>query len=128
MPKNPVLRSNRESSVPTFVNHRGELVQGTSISATNVKNEFGQALETVMQGGLVIITKHADPKAVLISMDEFNALSRASRARLDTLTAEFDALLDRMQTPESRSAMKAAFNATPEELGRSALQALRRRE
>ena len=130
MPKNRLVppEPDRGPSVPTFVNHRGEHIQGTSISATNVKNEFGRVLDTVIQGGLVVITKHADPKAVLISMDEFKALSRASQARLETLTAEFDALLERMQTPGSRCGMKASFNATPEELGRAALQASRRRE
>jgi antitoxin Phd len=112
----------------SFLNRRGERIQATSVSATDAKNEFGRVLESVMQGGLVVITKHADPKAVLISMDEFNALAHAPSARLATLASEFDALLERMQTPESRRGMKAAFDASPEELGRAALAASRRRE
>jgi antitoxin (DNA-binding transcriptional repressor) of toxin-antitoxin stability system len=55
-----------------------------------------------MQGGRVVITKHDSPKAVLISIEEFNALTRANRARLDTLSGEFDALPARMQTPAAR--------------------------
>jgi antitoxin Phd len=61
-----------------------------------------------------------------MSMDDSSTLSRTSKARLDPLTAEFDALLDRMQTPESRRGMKAAFDATAEELSRATLQLLRR--
>jgi hypothetical protein len=42
---------------------------------------------------------------------------------LTLLTAEFDALLDRMQTPEARAAMRDAFSTSPDELGRAALAA-----
>jgi hypothetical protein len=45
---------------------------------------------------------------------------------IDTLTAEFDALLERMQTPQARAAMRRAFDATPEELGRAAVEYARR--
>lgn len=98
-----------------------------SITATVAKNEFGRVLETVMHGGVVVITKHDAPKAVLISIDEFNALSRASETQLDTLSHQFDALLDRMQTPKARRGMKAAFDASPAQLGKAAVAAARRR-
>jgi len=52
-------------------------MQSVAISATEAKNEFGRILERVIQGAKVVITKHDSPKAVLISMDEFNALSNA---------------------------------------------------
>jgi PHD/YefM family antitoxin component YafN of YafNO toxin-antitoxin module len=82
----------------------------------------------VTHGGFVVITKHESPKAVLISLDEFSALSRASAATLDTLSAEFDALFARMQTSDAQGAMKAAFDATPQQLGRAALAASRDRD
>ena len=81
----------------------------------------------VIRGGKVMITKHDSPKAVLISMEEFNALSNAHRAELETLSDEFDKLLQRMQTPAARAGMKAAFHATPKELGRAAAAAARKR-
>jgi len=40
------------------------------VTATEAKNKFGRLLEKAMQGGVVVITKHDAPKAVLISMDE----------------------------------------------------------
>lgn len=98
-----------------------------SLTATQAKNEFGRVLEKVIKGGMVVITKHDVPKAVLISMDEFNALSRATELKLDTLTAEFDAALARMQTPKARASMKAAFEASPKELGKAARAAARKR-
>ena len=102
-------------------------MQAVAISATEAKNEFGRLLETVIQGGKVVITKHDSPKAVLISMDEFNALSNAHRVELESLTAEFDGLLARMQTPAARAGMNAAFHATPKELGKAAIAAARKR-
>jgi prevent-host-death family protein len=102
-------------------------MQSVAISATEAKNEFGRILETVIQGGRVVITKHDSPKAVLISMDEFNALSNAHKAELEALSEEFDGLLARMQTPAARAGMNAAFHATPKELGKAAAAAASKR-
>jgi antitoxin Phd len=96
-------------------------------TATEAKNEFARALEMVLQGGTVVITKHDAPKAILISMDEFQKLTRAAEFKLNTLSAEFDAMLDRMQTPKARSAMQSAFSASPKELGKAAVSAARKR-
>ena len=60
-------------------------------------------------------------------MDEFNALTRATERTLDTLSAEFDAMLARMQAPRAQARMKAAFRASPKELGKAAIAAARKR-
>jgi antitoxin Phd len=75
------------------------------ISATEAKNRLGEVLDNVIQGGMVLITKHQTPKVVLLSMDEYDALSRATETRLDTLNGEFDALLARMQTAKARAGL-----------------------
>src|SRR5437016_500786 len=103
---------------------RGERI---SFSATEAKNEFGQVLEKAMQGVTVVITRHDAPKAVLLSTDQFNALSHATQNKLDALSGEFDALLARMQTPKSHRAMKSAFDASPKQLGKAAVAAARKR-
>ncbi len=97
------------------------------VTATEAKNTFGHLLEKAMQGGVVVITKHDAPKAVLISMDEYTALSNASESRINTLSAEFDSLLMRMQGPRARSAMKSAFHASPKQIGKAAVAAARKR-
>jgi PHD/YefM family antitoxin component YafN of YafNO toxin-antitoxin module len=74
-----------------------------------------------------MITKHDAVKAVLVSVDEFTALTRAREEELDTLTGEFDRLLARMQTPKSRMGMKSAFEASPKQLGEAAVEAARKR-
>jgi prevent-host-death family protein len=102
-------------------------VDAAAFTSTVAKNEFGRLLEMAIRGRVVTITRHGTPKAVLVSLDEFNELTRAAGSRLDTLTGEFDAMLARMQAPKARAGMKAAFDAAPKELGRAAVAAARRR-
>jgi len=117
----------RQDRVATFRNSRGEKSEPSSVTASEAKSEFGRVLEMAVQGGAVVITKHDAPKAVLISVEDFNALSRATETRLDTLSHEFDALLARMQTPGARLGMKSAFSASAKQLGKAAAAAARRR-
>ena len=115
----------RQGSITAIRNRRGEAP--AKISATEAKNKLGEVLDNVMQSGMVLITKHETPRAVLLSMEEYATLSRGAQTRLDTLNGEFDALLARMQTPKTRAGRKAAFAASPKQLGKAALAAARQR-
>lgn len=95
------------------------------IPASVAKNRFATVLDNVSKGQEVFITKHNAPKAVVISVERFRALSAATTSVLDRLTAEFDARLERMQTPEAQSALEKAFNASPTDLGKAALRVAR---
>ena len=99
----------------------------TTVAASEAKNQFGQVLESALHDGAVVITKHDAPKAILLSMDEFNALAGPGQSTLDSLSADFDAMLARMQTPRARSGMQAAFGASPKALGKGAVAAARKR-
>ena len=110
----------------TFRNRDGELIDVPTVAATRFKNEFGSMFEQAALGGAVAITKHNTPKAVLLSYAEFEALTKASTPALDDLSEKFDQLLESMQTPQARSAMASAFDATPEQLGRAAVKAAKR--
>lgn len=98
-----------------------------TVTATEAKNQFGPLLESAMQGQAVLITRHDVPKAVLLSVEEFESLVRGQRPNMESLSAEFDALLAEMQSPASVRAMKAAFEASPAELGRAAVAYAKRR-
>jgi prevent-host-death family protein len=102
----------------SFRNRRGEDLDVPSFKATDAKNAFGRMLETALRKGAIVITKHEDPKAVLLSWEEFEALTSARSGQLAALTTEFDAALERMQTARSRKGMRDAFEATPAQLGR----------
>jgi antitoxin Phd len=112
----------------TFKNSRGELVDVPSVAATRVKNEFGKILEQATHSGAVAITRHDTTKAVLLSVSEFESLVSTRSRSLDVLTNEFDELLAGMQTQKSRKGMKAAFNASPVQLGRAAVKGARRKK
>lgn len=120
-------RRARSGHVATFRNNRGQTLEPSSVTASEAKSEFGRVLEMAVQGGAVVITKHDAPKAVLISVESFNALAGATETRLDTLDSEFDALLARMQTRKARRGMKTAFAAPEKQLGQAAVAATRRR-
>jgi prevent-host-death family protein len=124
-----VVRVHRARQYPfaAFRNHRGEWLDPSSITASDAKNEFARVLDMVVQGRVVVITKHDVPKAVLVSVEDFNALAQATESKLDTLSGAFDALLARMQTPKARAGMKAAFAASPKQLGKAAIAAARKR-
>ena len=98
-----------------------------SYTATEAKHEFGRVLEQAIHGATVVITKHDSPRAVLMSIDQFKALQDAPRLKLNTLSNEFDALLERMQTPAARRGMSAAFDASSKRLGRAAVASARKR-
>src|SRR5882672_12270547 len=120
-------RRARPDRVARFRNSRGETLEASSVTASEAKSEFGRVLEMAIRGGAVVITKHDVPKAVLISVENFNALSGAAETKLDTLSQEFDALLARMQTSKARRGMKAAFAASGKRLGKAAVAATRSR-
>jgi len=111
-----------------FGNERSETRERSSVTATEAKNEFGRILEHVIRGNRVFVTRHDAPKAVLMSVEDFEALSASARSKLDTLSAEFDAVLAQMQARGTRSKMKAAFNATPDQLGRAAVEEANKRD
>lgn len=107
--------------------HENRGVTQASYTATEAKNEFGRLLEQAIQGTTVLITKHDSPRAVLISIDHFQALQEAPHANLNTLTEQFDTLLERMQSPKARRGMAAAFGAANKQLGKAAVSAVRKR-
>ena len=107
----------------TFRNTKGELVDIPTVAASR----FGAIFEQTALGGAVAISKHVQPKAVLLSYAEFEALVASRSPALDDLSAQFDGLLARMQTPRARKGMAAAFNASPAGLGRAAVKAAARK-
>jgi antitoxin Phd len=119
----------RASKLPSShkVSVRAAPGEQASYTATEAKHEFGRVLEQAIHGATVVITKHDAPRAVLISMDQFKALQDAPQLKLSTLSAQFDALLDRMQTPQARRGMSVAFNASPKQLGKAAVASARKR-
>ena len=92
------------------------------LASSDAKNGFAALLERVLRKPEpVVITRNARPTAVMLSVEAYERLVEAVPDPLAPLTAEFDALLARIQTPAAKSAVDALFTATPEQLGEAAV-------
>lgn len=121
------IASSARAAASTLRERHGESAEPPSVTATEAKNEFARALETAIRKGAVVIKKHGRAKAVLLSVEEYESLARSGQGKLDSLSREFDSLLARMQTPEARRGMEAAFGATSAELANAAVAGAKKR-
>jgi antitoxin Phd len=85
-------------------------------SATEFKQHVGKYLD-LARSGRVVIERQGRPTAVLISVEEYDALNPSASRVIDMLTEEFDGLVARMQRPEFHHAMEQAFAASPAKMG-----------
>ena len=99
-----------------------------TISATELKNATADVFEQVAARRAVAITRHDKTRAVLLSVEQYEALTGQRPDWLEQLHEEYQGMLDRMQGPEQRAAADRAFNATPEELGEAALWAAQQKK
>lgn len=83
-----------------------------SFSATEAKNSFGRVLDRAIANGIVTITRRREPRAVLLAIEEYEALTAQRDDPLDRLRGEFDDLVARMQGPEAKAAGEALFAAS----------------
>lgn len=98
------------------------------VTATELKNSTADVIEQVAARRAIAITRHDKPRAVLISIEEYEALTGQEPEWLEGLKQEYQGLLDRMQGPEQRAAADRLFQATPEELGAAAVRAAQRKK
>jgi antitoxin Phd len=98
------------------------------MTSTEAQNGFGRVLDIVARGGTVVITRRNAAQAVVMSVERYHSLTGLNSPDLSLLTEEFDELVRRMQTPEVREAVSAAFWASPEELSRAAVAAAKRED
>ena len=109
--QNPTSPAPRVAEMPT-------------ITATELKNTTADVFEQVAARRAVAITRHDKPRAVLLSVEQYEALTGQQNPEwLEKLHEEYRGMLDRMQGPEQRAAAEKLFKATPEELGEAALWA-----
>jgi prevent-host-death family protein len=92
------------------------MAEAVKTSATEFKQHVGRYLD-VARTKRVVIERHGRPTAVLIPVEEYEALNPAASRTLDMLTDEFDALVLRMQRPGFRRALERAFAASPQDMG-----------
>lgn len=96
------------------------------VTATALKNSTADILDRVAAQGAVAITRHDKPRAVLVSIEQYERMTGGESDWLADLHEEYRGMLDKMQEPKQKAAAKRLFEATPEELGAAAVRAARR--
>lgn len=94
------------------------MAEAVRASATDFKQHVGKYLD-LARTGRVVIERQRRPTAVLISIEEYEALNPAAARVVDRLSDEFDALVAEMQQPSFERAMERAFAAAPEDLSQA---------
>ena len=98
-----------------------------TITATELKNSTADVFEQVAAKQAIAITRHEKPRAILLSVEQYEALAGHRPEWLEKLHEEYRGMLERMQGPEQRAGAEKLFRATPEELGQAALWAARQK-
>jgi len=99
-----------------------------TITATELKNATADVFDQVAAKQAIAITRHEKPRAILLSVEQYEALTGQRPDWLEKLHEEYRGMLDRMQGPEQRAAAERAFNATPEQLGEAAVWAAQQKK
>ena len=93
-----------------------------TVSATDLKNATADVFDQVASRQAIAITRHDRPRAVLLSVEQYEALTGQRPEWLEKLYAEYQVMFQKMQEPEQRAAAERLFQATPEELAEAAVQ------
>ena len=97
------------------------LPNSRAVTATEAKNQFRRVFDSARGDEIVVITRHGEPQAVLLSYERYVAMARAGSSVLDTLTGHFDAMLAGMQTADVRKGTFRGFAARPEDMANAAV-------
>lgn len=89
----------------------GQIEDVESVSATAVKNSFGDVLEKALERGVLAITRHDKARAMLLSVAEYEALVKRAGDPLERLHGQFDEMVARMQGGGTDKAIKDLFGA-----------------
>lgn len=94
-----------------------------SSPASDLKNAFKSVFQQALKTGAVSITRNRKREAILLSAELYDQMVKelAARDPLKVLREEYDARFRSMQTDASQAAYEDAFAASPEELGKAAI-------
>jgi GTP1/Obg family GTP-binding protein len=96
------------------------------IASTEIAKQMQDVNDKVSRHGAAVITKHDKPVMVMMTVDHYKKLAAGATPDLDALTREFDEMVAAMQGKDFSAKALAAFNASPTELGRAAVEGARR--
>ena len=95
-----------------------------SSPSSQLKNAFKSVYQQALESGAVSITRNRKREAVLLSAKLYDEIiaELAARDPLETLRKDYEAHFAAMQTDSAHKAYQDAFDASPEDLGKSAVE------
>lgn len=96
-----------------------------TVTSTKAQNTFGDIVDRAARDVVVLITRHAKPRVVILSYERYQYLVGAEATMLPALTAAFDAQFARLQNPDVWAKTVKGFRASPVVMGRAAQAAAR---
>jgi hypothetical protein len=102
-----------------------DIKRAKDFSASAAKTKLGEVIDLVAAGGIATITRRGRQRFAVMQLETAEALfDFVSDYQLEHLGGRYDALIARMQTDESKSAIDSLFSASPEEIGAAAANAM----
>jgi prevent-host-death family protein len=95
-----------------------------AVTASVLKNQFGEVARLAATAPLAV-SRHNRREFVILASEHYEQMQQSRRAPLESLAAEFDQLVGKMNTPEARRATASLFSASPKALGKAAVKARR---
>lgn len=100
------------------------------MTATEFQRTLGETLEQAARGRRIRVTRHgrAADRLVLMRESDLAALEARTRSPLEALRAEFDGMIEHMQSPTARKAVASVGTASRDELGDAVLKGFASRD
>lgn len=96
-----------------------------AVTSTMAQNTFGDIVDRAARDAVVVITRHAKPRVVLLSYERYLELMGTEATMLPALADAFDAQFARLQNPDVWARTVKGFRASPRAMGRAAQAAAR---
>jgi len=121
-PAPPAARSFSLGNLP-------DIKRAKDFSASDAKTKLGEVIDLVAASGIATITRRGRQRFAVMQLETVEALLNiVSDYQLESLGGRYDALIAKMQTEESKSAIDSLFSASPEEIGAAAMIAIAGRD
>ncbi len=91
------------------------------VSATNLKNKFSEVARRASRAPLAV-TRHQRREFVILTAERYEELQQNRHTPLESLSAEFDQLVARMNSPKAKRAADVLFAADAEALGEASVK------
>jgi len=104
----------------------GPIADLPDIPASVLKNKFSEVARLAAREPLAV-TRHNRREFVILTAEQYEQLQHSRLAPLQHLTADFDQMVARMNTPKDRAARASFFKATAVKPGPALAQRIKKR-